>query len=55
MKVTKEQATKALNGKTSDEVYNSLDFTVLPFDEENNKFPTLDEVVEALHLSDKES
>tara|TARA_R110002012_G_C11571690_1_gene604426 strand:- start:278 stop:445 length:168 start_codon:yes stop_codon:yes gene_type:complete len=48
MKVTKQQALKAINGATSDEVYNALDFSQLPFDEENERHPTLNEVIEAL-------
>ena len=52
MKVTKQQALKAINGATSDEVYNALDFSQLPFDEENERHPTLEDVISALSVPD---
>ena len=36
MKVPKKLAEKALNGKTAQEVYDSLDFDSLPYDSEND-------------------
>ena len=54
MKVSFLQAIKAINGKTAQEVYDALDFEQLPYDEENDKFPTLDDVVAALQAIEEQ-
>ena len=51
MKVSKTQAVAALNGKTAQEVYDAMDFEALPYDEENNRYPTLDDVIAAIQSS----
>ena len=55
MKVSKTQALKAINGATADEVYNALDFSQLPVDEENNLSPTLNDVIDALSSPEEDN
>ena len=55
MKVPKKLAEKALNGKTAQEVYDSLDFNALPYDSENDRYPTLDDVIAGLQSDEENS
>ena len=55
MKVPKKLAEKALNGKTAQEVYDSLDFNALPCDSENDRYPTLDDVIAGLQSDEENS
>lgn len=53
MKPTLEQAIKALNGRTAEEVYNALDFDFLPYDPENDRYPTMDDIIAVLKASEE--
>lgn len=55
MKVNKNQAEKAINGKNAQDVYDSLDFNALPYDEENDRYPTLDDVIAGLQSDEENS
>lgn len=55
MKVPKKLAEKAINGKTAQEVYDSLDFDSLPYDSENDRYPTLEDVIAGLQAEDEEN
>ena len=53
MYLTLEQAIKALNGRTAEEVYNALDFDFLPYDSENDRYPTLDDIIAVLKAAEE--
>lgn len=53
MYLTLEQAIKALNGRTAEEVYNALDFDCLPYDSENDRYPTLDDIIAVLKAAEE--
>ena len=55
MKVPKKLAEKALNGKTAQEVYDSIDFDALPYDSENDRYPTLDDIIAGLQADEENS
>ena len=55
MELTLEQAIKALNGRTAEEVYNALDFDCLPYDPESDRYPTQDDIIAVLKAAEEKA